>query len=69
MKDQPKSTNIAGAIKCKQYPTTQFLRQSVMKAKRSDDDESAASGIASEADSQKTGGPNFDSDFSEAFSI
>jgi len=68
MKDQPKSTNIAGAIKCKQYPTTQFLRQSVMKQHRSDC-ESAASGIASEADSQKTGGPNFDSDFSEAFSI
>ena len=32
----PTSINIPGAIKCKQYPTTQFLRASEMKRHKSD---------------------------------
>merc|ERR1712083_100610 len=68
MKDQPQATNIPGAIKCKQYPTTQFLRQSEMKRLRSDC-QSDASAYASGALSSTAAGPMFDSDFSEAFSI
>jgi hypothetical protein len=33
---QPQSVSIPGSIKCKQYPTTQFLRQSEMKQHRPD---------------------------------
>ena len=54
-------------MRCNQYPTTQFLKAS--KAKRHASDYSDGSNIASGCQSSNTESPNFESDFSDVYSI